>query len=141
MKKLLTVLLFTAVSIHAEVRVVQQIEPLEQAFESCSKDTVALFNSEQVNSFSSVIALAKKNGAWLIALSKDPYHEDLAKFDQIIKTDALLSGSALEEYFETLTIYPSVVIFADTREDQVQSIHTICARRNVPCAAFYLVSP
>jgi hypothetical protein len=140
MQKLFTILLFAIVPIHAEIRVVQQLELIEQAFESCGKNTLALFDSEQVNGFSSIISLARKNGAWLVALSYNPYLEDLAKFDQIIKTDASPYGPVLEEYFETLTIYPGNVIFIDSREDQIQSIHAVCASRNIACAAFHLTS-
>lgn len=141
MKELLTILLFTTIAAHAEVRVIHQLEPLKRAFESCGQGAVALIDGEQVNSFSSVISLAKENSVWLIAFSNDSCHEDLTKFDQIIKTDAFYYGLSLEEYFEILTIYPREVIFVDTREDRVQSIHTICARRNITCTAFHLIIP
>ncbi len=130
MQKLLAIFLSVTIVTHAEIRVVRDLEPINQMLEGSDKTTLTLLGDDLIKWWPCMFSLAQKTEIQMIALMKHPSPEELAQYKL-----------ALEEYFEMLTIYPNRAIAIDTREDLVQSIHAICSARNIPCTAFHLISP
>ncbi len=129
MQKLLAIFLFVTIVTYADIRVVRDLEPINQVLEDSDQTTLTLLGDDLIKWWPCISSLAQKTEVQIIALMKHPSPEELAQYEL-----------AQDEYFETLSIYPNRIIVIDTREDLVQSIHAICAARNIPCTAFHLVS-
>jgi hypothetical protein len=129
MQKLLAIFLSVVIVTHAEIRVVRDLEPIIQVLEDSDKTTLILLGDDLIKWRPFMFSVAPKKEIQMIALTKHPSSEELVQYEL-----------ALEEYFEMLTIYPNRVIIIDAREDLVQSIHAICAKRTIACTAFHLVS-
>jgi len=70
-------------------------------------------------------------------LTEIPPGKTYAYCDGIIETEADLKGPVLQELLLRIPKRPTKLIFVDDKEEQVQSINSVCREAGIPCIAFH----
>jgi hypothetical protein len=141
MKKiLLSIAIMTQYS-YAGITTSYDVQEIERVIIGCKKGDLALFNSQEIDLFQSVIAICKKSRATLVAISQNTSETKIKGFDQVIPLEIFFYGHPLEDYFEAALMYPSKVFFVSTNKEQAEEIFSLCYRRHIKCEALCLIVP